>query len=84
MEKYDFAVIGAGGSGLAAAMYAARLGLKTILFSFSDGFGLSLGGMITTAHSVSNYPGFNEISGLELSKKLTEHTKSYKNVVIKN
>ena len=28
-QNYDFLIIGAGGTGLAAAMYSARLGMKT-------------------------------------------------------
>ncbi|MCX6749140.1 MAG: NAD(P)/FAD-dependent oxidoreductase, partial [Candidatus Pacearchaeota archaeon] len=83
MESYDLIVLGAGGSGLAGAMYAARLGLKTLVLGASSGTELSVGGAITTTNLVENYPGFIKISGHELAKKIEEHAKSYKNVVIK-
>jgi len=61
---YDIAIIGGGPAGLTAAIYAARYGLKIIVFS--DSFG----GTITYAHKVCNYPGFVEISGMEWSEKV--------------
>lgn len=61
---YDVVIVGGGAAGLTAAIYAARYGLKTIVFS--DSFG----GTITYAHKVCNYPGFTEISGMEWSEKV--------------
>lgn len=84
MNKYDFIVIGAGGTGLAAAMYAARLGLKTLVLGYSHSSELPVGGVITTTNVVENYPGFTSISGYELAKKLEEHAKDYDLVEIKN
>jgi len=83
-EKYDFIVLGGGGTGLAAAMYAARLELKTLILGHSHGTELPIGGVITTTHLVENYPGFEKISGVELAKKLEQHTRTYKGVDIKN
>jgi len=84
MESYDLIILGAGGSGLAGAMYAARLGLKTLILGASHGTELPIGGIITTADIVENYPGFVKISGNELAKKIEEHAKSYKFVNIKS
>jgi thioredoxin reductase len=81
---YDFISIGAGGTGLAAAMYAARLGLKTLVLGTTHGTELPIGGVITTTHVVENYPGFISLSGPELAKKLEEHTRAYPLVTIKN
>lgn len=83
-NKYDFIIIGAGGTGLAAAMYAARLGLKTLVLGTTHGTEAAVGGVITTTDIVENYPGFTLISGPELAKNIEEHTKSYKEVTIKN
>jgi thioredoxin reductase (NADPH) len=83
-ENYDFIIIGGGGTGLAAAMYAARLGLKTLVIGYSHGTELPVGGVITTTHIVENYPGFEKISGAELAKKLEQHARAYKEVSIKN
>lgn len=79
MEKkeYDFIVLGGGGTGLAAAMYAARLKLKTLVLGHSHGTELPIGGVITNTHFVENYPGFIRLTGAQLAKKLEEHAKSY-------
>ena len=83
-ESYDFVVIGAGGAGLAGGMYAARLGLKTLILGKTSGSELPAGGVIGTTDIVENYPGFTKISGFELAKKLEEHARSYDLVTIKN
>jgi thioredoxin-disulfide reductase len=83
MESYDFSVIGAGGTGLAAAMYSARLGLKTVVFGTTYSAELPVGGVITTTNIVENYPGFKSISGFELAKKLEEHARDYDLVSIR-
>ncbi len=86
MEKgnfFDFIILGAGGTGLAAAMYSARLGLKTLVLGTTMGSELPVGGVITTTDNVENYPGFEQISGMELAKKLEQHARAYDEVTIK-
>lgn len=83
-NNFDFLIIGAGGAGLAAAMYAARLGLKTLVLGTSNGSELPIGGVITTTDSVENFPGFVKISGVDLAKKLEEHARAYNFVSIKS
>ncbi|MBQ7117611.1 MAG: thioredoxin-disulfide reductase [Clostridia bacterium] len=61
----DVIIIGGGPAGLTAAIYAARSGKSVLLFE-----GKSFGGQISKSHKVENYPGFEEISGYELSMKL--------------
>lgn len=80
---YDFVIIGAGGAGLAAAIYAARLNLKTLVLGHSHDTELPIGGTISTTHLIENYPGFLKISGQELAKKLKDHACSYDLVEIK-
>lgn len=82
-KPYDFAIVGAGGTGLAAAMYGARLGLKTIVFGSSHGSELPIGGVITTTNVVENYPGFIRLTGSELAEKIREHAQSYDLVTLK-
>jgi thioredoxin reductase (NADPH) len=54
-ERYDVAVIGAGPTGLTAAIYASRARLRTVVIDESVP-----GGQLKTTHKVSNYPGFPE------------------------
>ena len=83
-KEFDIIILGAGGSGLAGAMYAARLGLNTLVFGTTHGTELPVGGVITTTNVVENYPGFEKISGVELAKRIEKHASSYENVTIKN
>ena len=82
-NDYDFVIIGAGVTGLAAAMYGARLGLKTLCLGEAYGSELPIGGFITTTNIVENYPGFIRLTGSELSEKLKKHAESYELVTIK-
>lgn len=54
-------------SGLSAAMYGTRLGLKTLTLTEMPG------GLITTTHLVENWPGVKSISGPDLAVSLHEH-----------
>lgn len=80
-QAYDTIIIGAGCSGLAAAMYAGRLSLKTLVLGASHSNELPTGGVITLTEIVENYPGFIRLSGPELAKKLEDHALDYKEMV---
>lgn len=82
-DNYDFIILGAGGTGLAAGMYAARLNLKTLVLGHSHGSEMPIGGVITTTNIVENYPGFVKLSGSEIAQKIEEHARSYDLVTIK-
>jgi thioredoxin reductase (NADPH) len=78
MEKiYDTLIIGAGVVGLATAMYAGRLNLKTMVLGTTSGSELPIGGVITLTDTVENYPGFKHLTGQELAIKLEEHARDY-------
>lgn len=68
MEQWDLIIIGAGAAGLAAGIYAARSGLKTLVIDEK-----MAGGTTADAPNVENYPGFPQISGAELSEKMVMH-----------
>ncbi len=71
--KYDIAIIGSGPAGLSAAIYAARGGLKTIVFERGV-----VGGQITVTQEVENYPGFYEtLSGFELMDAMKKHADKF-------
>jgi thioredoxin reductase (NADPH) len=75
---YDVIIIGGGICGFSAAMYAGRLGLKTLVLE-----GKILGGTITTTNVVENWPGIKKISGEDLAQQVIEHAKEY-NINIKD
>lgn len=81
-KDYDFVIIGAGVAGMAAGMYGARLGLKTLVLGASHGSELPLGGVITTTNVVENYPGFIRLTGTELADNIRKHAESYEMVKI--
>jgi thioredoxin reductase (NADPH) len=63
LEMYDLAVIGGGPAGLAAAVYGASEGLKTVLIEKS-----STGGQAGRSSKIENYLGFPRgIPGAELT-----------------
>jgi thioredoxin reductase (NADPH) len=68
MEQWDVIIIGAGAAGLAAGIYAARSGLKTLIIDEK-----MAGGTAADAPSLENYPGFHQISGAELTEKMVLH-----------
>jgi alkyl hydroperoxide reductase subunit F len=70
-KLYDVAVIGAGPAGLAAAIYAARKNLSTILIA------MDVGGQLGTTYEVANYPGFDLITGPDLVQKFVEHAQEH-------
>jgi len=66
---YDVTIIGSGPAGYSAGIYTSRYQLKTVIF------GKMIGGTISEAHKVCNYPGTWDLSGIELSNKMFEHAK---------
>ncbi len=71
-EQYDLIIIGAGVSGLAGAMYAGRMNMKTMIIG-----DVPVGGVITLTDTVENYPGFKKLTGYELAEKIKEHALEY-------
>lgn len=71
-EQYDLIIVGAGVVGLAGAMYAGRMNLKTLIIG-----DVPVGGTITLTDVVENYPGFKRLTGIELAEKIKEHALEY-------
>ena len=70
---YDIIIIGGGPAGMTAGIYAARQKLNTLLITKDFG-----GQMARKTVAIENYPGFEEISGLELIQKFEKHLRKEK------
>ena len=73
MSDYEIAIIGGGGAGLTAALYAGRAGRKTVVFEQ-----MITGGQIATTSLVENYPGFPEgVDGFELAQNMLKQAEKF-------
>lgn len=69
--RYDVAIIGAGPAGMTAAVYASRANLNTVMIERG-----MPGGQMANTEEVENFPGFEMISGPDLSSKMFDHAKN--------
>lgn len=69
---YDLVIVGGGPAGTAAAVYAARKRLKTLLVVEE------WGGQSNVSLDVQNWIGTPSISGMDLAKNLRAHVEAYK------
>lgn len=69
--KYDLIIIGSGAAGLAAAVYARRYKMETLVVEGE------FGGETATAGKIENWPGTMAIDGLDLMKAMQEQAKQY-------
>jgi thioredoxin-disulfide reductase len=67
---YDTIIIGAGPAGMTAGIYATRREMKTLII------GREIGGQVSLAGEIENYPGFKSISGFDLINSMQEQTKA--------
>ena len=73
MQSLDLAIIGGGGAGLTAALYAARARRSTIVFE-----GNVTGGQIATTDKVENYPGFPDgVNGFDLAQLFLQQAEKF-------
>lgn len=66
---YDVIIVGSGPAGLAAAIYAQRAKLNTLVLEKE----YMSGGQVLNTYEVDNYPGLPGIGGFELGMKFREH-----------
>ncbi len=68
-QRYDLVIVGSGPAGLAAAIYAERARLETLVIEK----GMVSGGQVLTTYEVDNYPGLPGVGGYDLGTKFREH-----------
>jgi thioredoxin reductase (NADPH) len=71
-DLYDLVIIGAGASGMSAALYAGRAKLKTLVLDRDR-----VGGQIKITNEVENYPGVPQISGEAFSQTLRKQAEGF-------
>ncbi|MHA1941618.1 MAG: NAD(P)/FAD-dependent oxidoreductase, partial [Candidatus Hodarchaeales archaeon] len=71
-QKYDMLIVGAGPAGMATAIYASRMGWKTLVLDKG-----AVGGLAATTPIIENYPGFSEITGLEFADRLKTQAQKF-------
>src|SRR3984893_8036106 len=73
LPEYDVTIVGAGPAGLAAAVYAASEGLRTVAIE-----AVAPGGQAGTTSMIENYLGFPQgISGSELATRATAQARRF-------
>ena len=70
-RPYDVIVVGQGAAAFAAALYAARYQIKTLVV------GETFGGETATGGLIENYPGYVGIDGFDLMVNMKEQVTGY-------
>jgi thioredoxin reductase (NADPH) len=71
-QDYDVIIVGAGPAGLAAGLYAGRMELRALALEMK-----APGGELLNTLDIEDYPGFEHITGQDLSDKMEAHARKF-------
>jgi thioredoxin reductase (NADPH) len=72
MRDHELIIVGAGPAGLCAALYAGRSEMDAVLLEQG-----APGGQLLLTEMVDDYPGIEEVGGLELAQRMSEHAAKF-------
>src|SRR5438445_1257026 len=71
-DEYDLLIVGGGLAGLTAALYGARIGLRTAVVEH-----MAPGGQVLNVEKIENFPGFpNGVAGFDLGPMVQEQAEA--------
>ncbi len=71
-HEHELIIVGAGPAGLCAALYAGRSELDAVMLE--AGFP---GGQLLLTELIDDYPGLEDVGGMELAQKMADHAKKF-------
>ena len=71
-HDHELIIVGAGPAGLCAALYAGRSEMDAVMIE--AGFP---GGQLLLTELVDDYPGLEDVGGMELAQKMADHAKKF-------
>ncbi|MFW6010406.1 MAG: NAD(P)/FAD-dependent oxidoreductase [Gemmatimonadota bacterium] len=72
IQEHELIIVGGGPAGLCAALYAGRSEMDAVLLEKAVP-----GGQLLLTEMVDDYPGVQEIGGMELAREMTEHAERF-------
>ena len=72
IHNHELIIVGAGPAGLCAALYAGRSEMDAVMIE--AGFP---GGQLLLTELVDDYPGVEDVGGMELAQKMADHAKKF-------
>lgn len=69
---YDVIIIGGGPAGMTSAIYSCRRNMRALLIEKAG-----IGGRMSLAGEIENYPGIEKVSGMELAERMKKQMQSF-------